>query len=70
VRDADAIIEDKALAWERPSAQERAVGLVMLGTLAAWIMRRRAVRARHHRAAGVTVLFVFDIVGWRDVEGT
>src|SRR5207237_426499 len=38
VRDADAVIEEKALRMGRPSAQERAIGLVMLGTLAAWIV--------------------------------
>jgi len=56
VRDADAIIEDKALRMGRPSAQERAVGLVMLGTLAAWIIGGEEFGLATIALAGVTVL--------------
>src|SRR5207237_1662836 len=38
VRDADAIIEEKAIRLGRPSTKERSIGLVMLATLAAWIL--------------------------------
>jgi len=68
VRDADAVIEEKALRMGRPSAQERAIGLVMLGTLAAWIVGGEEFGLATIALAGVTVLFVLDIVGWRDVE--
>src|SRR5207245_2572203 len=62
VRDADAVIEEKALRMGRPSAQERAIGLVMLGTLAAWIVGGEEFGLATIALAGVTVLFVLDIV--------
>src|SRR6266850_3609467 len=38
VREADAIIEEKALRLGRPSTKERSIALVMIATLLAWII--------------------------------
>jgi sodium-dependent dicarboxylate transporter 2/3/5 len=68
VRDADAIIEDKALRMGRPSAQERVIGLVMLGTLAAWILGGEEFGLATIALAGVVVLFLLDVLHWNDIE--
>jgi solute carrier family 13 (sodium-dependent dicarboxylate transporter), member 2/3/5 len=68
VRAADAIIEEKALRMGRLSVRERMIGLVMLGTLVAWIIGGEEFGLATIALAGVTVLFVLDIVRWRDVE--
>jgi sodium-dependent dicarboxylate transporter 2/3/5 len=68
VRDADAIIEDKALRMGRPSAQERVIGLVMLGTLAAWIVGGEEFGLATIALAGVVILFLLDVLHWNDIE--
>ena len=68
VRDADAVIEEKALRMGRLSVRERAVGLVMLGTLLAWIVGGEEFGLASIALAGVIILFLFGLVAWSDIE--
>jgi sodium-dependent dicarboxylate transporter 2/3/5 len=68
VRDADAVIEEKALRMGRLSVRERAVGLVMLGTLLAWIVAGEEFGLASIALAGVVILFLFGLVAWSDIE--
>jgi sodium-dependent dicarboxylate transporter 2/3/5 len=68
VRDADVIIEEKALRMGRPSMRERAIGFVMLGTLAAWIIGGEEFGLASIALAGVVVIFLFRLLTWADVE--
>ncbi len=68
VREADAIIEEKALKLGRPSTQERGIALVMLATLPAWIVGGEEFGLASISLAAVVVLFLFDLLEWRDIE--
>jgi sodium-dependent dicarboxylate transporter 2/3/5 len=68
VREADAIIEEKSLKLGRPSVQERAIALVMLATLVAWMIGGEEFGLATIALAAVAVLFVFDLLAWRDIE--
>jgi len=68
VRDADAIIADKALRLGRPSVKEKSIALVMLGTLAAWIIGGEELGLATIALGAVVVLFLFDLLAWRDIE--
>jgi len=68
VRDADAIIEEKAIRLGRPSTKERSIGFVMLATLAAWILGGEDFGLATIALAAVVVLFLFDLLAWRDIE--
>jgi solute carrier family 13 (sodium-dependent dicarboxylate transporter), member 2/3/5 len=68
VRDADAVIEEKALRLGRASAKERSIALVMLGTLAAWIIGGEEFGLASIALAAVVALFLFDLLTWRDIE--
>jgi sodium-dependent dicarboxylate transporter 2/3/5 len=68
VREADAIIEEKALKLGRPSTQERAIALVTIATLVAWIIGGEDFGLATIALAAVAVLFIFDLLAWRDIE--
>jgi sodium-dependent dicarboxylate transporter 2/3/5 len=68
VRDADAIIEEKAIRLGRPSTKERSIGFVMLATLAAWILGGEDFGLATIALAAVVVLFLFGLLAWRDIE--
>jgi solute carrier family 13 (sodium-dependent dicarboxylate transporter), member 2/3/5 len=68
VREADAIIEEKALRLGRPSTKERSIALVMLGTLLTWIVGGEEFGLATISLAAVVVLFLFDLLTWRDIE--
>src|SRR5205823_10359546 len=68
VRDADVIIEEKALRLGRTSPKERSIGLVMLATLAAWIVGGEEFGLASIALAAVVVLFLLDLLTWRDIE--
>src|SRR5438477_3488926 len=61
VRDADAIIEEKALRLGRASTKERSIALVTLGTLAAWIIGGEEYGLASFALAAVDALFLFDL---------
>jgi sodium-dependent dicarboxylate transporter 2/3/5 len=68
VRDADAIIADKALRLGRPSVKEKSIALVMVATLAAWIVGGEDFGLATIALGAVVVLFVLDLLAWRDIE--
>jgi sodium-dependent dicarboxylate transporter 2/3/5 len=68
IRAADALLEQKALALGRMSTNEKAIAVVMLGTLAGWIVGGEAFGLASVALAAVVVLFVFDLVRWPDIE--
>jgi solute carrier family 13 (sodium-dependent dicarboxylate transporter), member 2/3/5 len=68
VRDADVVIEEKALRLGRPSTKEKSIAMVMAGTLAAWIIGGEEYGLASIALGAVVVLFVFDLLAWRDIE--
>ncbi len=68
VRAADAIIEEKSLRMGRPSIRERAIGVIMLGTLAAWILGGEEFGLATIALSSVTLMFVLGLLTWGDVE--
>jgi len=68
VRGADAIIAEKSLRMGRLSARERSIGLVMLGTLAAWIVGGEEFGLATIALAGVIAMFLLGLLKWGDVE--
>jgi sodium-dependent dicarboxylate transporter 2/3/5 len=68
VRNADAIIEEKAMRLGRMSGRERGIALVMGATLVAWIMGGEEFGLANIALAGVVVIFVLDLLTWRDIE--
>lgn len=69
IRAADALLEEKALALGRMSVKEKAIGLVMLATLAGWILGGEEFGLGNVAIGAVVVLFVLNLVKWEDVEG-
>jgi sodium-dependent dicarboxylate transporter 2/3/5 len=68
IREADALLEQKALALGRMSYQERAIATVMALTLAGWIVGGEELGLANVALAAVVALFVLDLVSWRTVE--
>ena len=68
IREADELIAEKRLALGRMSYKEKSIAWVMLATLAGWIIGGEEFGLASVALAAVVVLFVFDLVQWRDVE--
>jgi sodium-dependent dicarboxylate transporter 2/3/5 len=68
VREADDVIEEKALRMGRMSFRERAIGLVMLTTLAVWIVGGEEFGLASVALAAVVVIFALQLLKWPDVE--
>jgi sodium-dependent dicarboxylate transporter 2/3/5 len=68
VRQADRAIAEKALRMGRPSVRERAIGLIMLGTLLAWILGGEEFGLASIALGAVVVIFAAGLLTWRDVE--
>ena len=68
VRRADAVIEEKALKLGRPSVRERAIGIVMLATLTAWIVGGEEFGLATIALGAVVIIFVAGLLEWRDLE--
>jgi sodium-dependent dicarboxylate transporter 2/3/5 len=68
IREADELIAEKKLALGRMSYKEKAIAWVMLATLAGWIIGGEEFGLASVALGAVVVLFVFDLVRWRDVE--
>ena len=66
---ADELIAERTLALGRTTLREKAVALVMLGTLAGWIMGGEELGLASVALTAVVVLFALGLVDWRDVEG-
>jgi sodium-dependent dicarboxylate transporter 2/3/5 len=68
VRDADAIIEEKSLRMGMMSARERLIGLIMLATLAAWIVGGEEYGLASIAILGVVAMFLLNLLRWADIE--
>ncbi len=68
VRAADTIIEEKSLRLGRPSARERAIAIIMLGTLTAWIVGGEEFGLASIAMAAVITIFIFQLLTWADIE--
>ncbi len=68
IRAADALLEEKALALGRMSVKEKAISVVMLATLAGWIVGGEEFGLGNVAIGAVVVLFVLNLVKWEDVE--
>ena len=68
VRDADAIIDEKALRLGRMSARERGIAGVMVVTLVAWIIGGEEYGLANIALLAVVLLFLLDLLTWRDIE--
>jgi len=68
IRQADELLEQKALALGRMSYEERAISLVVLLTFAAWVFLGEKVGLANIALSAVVVLFVFELVSWRQIE--
>jgi sodium-dependent dicarboxylate transporter 2/3/5 len=68
VRAADQIIEEKALRMGRLSVRERSIGLVMLATLAVWILGGEDLGLASVALGSVVAIFALQLVGWGDIE--
>jgi len=66
---ADELIAERTLALGRMSVREKAIGAVMLATLAGWILGGEQLGLASVALTGVVVLFALGLVVWSDVEG-
>jgi sodium-dependent dicarboxylate transporter 2/3/5 len=68
IRQADALLDQKALALGRMSAEEKAIAAVMGLTLAAWIVGGEEYGLANIALVAVIVLFACGLATWRTVE--
>jgi solute carrier family 13 (sodium-dependent dicarboxylate transporter), member 2/3/5 len=68
IREADALIEQKALALGRMSYQEKALATIMALTLMGWIIGGEEFGLANIALAAVVLLFVLNLAQWREVE--
>jgi sodium-dependent dicarboxylate transporter 2/3/5 len=68
VREADEMIAEKALALGRMSYRERAIAVVMLCTLAGWIIGGEEYGLASVALMGVVAVFVLGLITWSEVE--
>ncbi|GBD26159.1 Sodium-dependent dicarboxylate transporter SdcS [bacterium HR30] len=69
VKAADEVLHEKRLRLGRMRYQERATGLVMLGTLAAWILLGEEFGLASVAMTAVVVLFFLRLARWSEIEG-
>jgi sodium-dependent dicarboxylate transporter 2/3/5 len=69
IRAADDLIAERAFALGRISPREKAVALVMLGTLAGWILGGEEYGLASVALTATVLVFALGLVRWRDVEG-
>ena len=68
IREADEMLEQRALALGRMSVREKAIAAIMLLTLAGWVVGGEQYGLANVALAAVVALFIFGLVRWRDVE--
>jgi sodium-dependent dicarboxylate transporter 2/3/5 len=68
IREADEMLEQRALALGRMSVREKAIAGIMLLTLAGWIVGGEQYGLANVALAAVVALFIFGLVRWQDVE--
>jgi sodium-dependent dicarboxylate transporter 2/3/5 len=69
VRAADEVLRERRLRLGRPRYQERAIAVVMLATLAAWILLGEEFGLANVALVSVVVLFFLRLVHWKEIEG-
>ncbi|GIW43817.1 MAG: sodium/dicarboxylate or sulfate cotransporter [Candidatus Binatia bacterium] len=69
VQAADEVLHEKRLRLGRMRYQERAVGMVMLGTLGAWVFLGEEFGLASVAISAVVVLFSLQLVRWSEIEG-
>src|SRR6185295_10166318 len=68
VRAADEAIEEKVLRMGRMSVKERAIGLIMLATLAIWIVGGEELGLANVALGAAITIFALQLARWGDVE--
>ncbi|MFH1514984.1 MAG: DASS family sodium-coupled anion symporter, partial [bacterium] len=68
VKKAHDIIHKKVLKLGEVSGREYAIGTVMLLTIISWIFLRNYIGLASAALLAVSLLFIFNLVKWRDVE--
>ncbi|OFV90185.1 MAG: anion transporter [Acidobacteria bacterium RBG_16_68_9] len=69
VQAADDVLHAKRMALGRMRYKERAIGIVVLLTVVAWIVAGEEFGLATIALAAVVVLFLFRLVSWREIEG-
>jgi sodium-dependent dicarboxylate transporter 2/3/5 len=69
VQAADEVLRQKSMALGRMRYNERAIGMVMLVTFAAWVIGGEQFGLANIALAAVITLFVLGLVSWKEVEG-
>jgi sodium-dependent dicarboxylate transporter 2/3/5 len=69
IRAADDLIAERTFALGRVSGREKAVALVMLGTLTGWIVGGEQYGLASVALMATVVVFALGLVRWQDVEG-
>jgi solute carrier family 13 (sodium-dependent dicarboxylate transporter), member 2/3/5 len=68
VQAADSVLNERWLKLGRASYEEWVIGVVMAGTLVAWIIGGEEFGLANIALAAVVTLFVLRVVRWRDIE--
>lgn len=68
IRDANAMLQERAMALGRMSYEERAIAVVMLCTLAGWIILGEEYGLANVALIAVIVLFAANLASWHAVE--
>jgi sodium-dependent dicarboxylate transporter 2/3/5 len=68
IQPAVALIEQKITTMGKVSKTERRIGLLMLGTILAWMFLGERIGLADISMIAAVALFVFGLVRWRDVE--
>ncbi len=68
IREADELLEQRALALGRMSVREKAIAVIMILTLLGWIVGGEEYGLASVALAAVVALFVLGLVRWEDVE--
>jgi len=69
VQAADDVLHAKRLALGRVRYKERAIGVIICLTIAAWILAGEEFGLASIALAAVVALFAFRLVSWREIEG-
>jgi sodium-dependent dicarboxylate transporter 2/3/5 len=68
VADAETALAEKVAKLGPMSRDEKAIGAVMLGTVATWVLAGHDLGLANVAIGAIVLLFVFKLVKWRDVE--
>lgn len=68
VKDAETALAARVHELGRMTIEERAIGVIMLGTIGVWIAAGHTLGLANVAIAAVVLLFLLRLVAWRDVE--